>query len=298
MSPAAADKPARRFTAHPGWHAVGLFIVAGWLVVLAMMFWPVDEAAGAVDLVYAGLDGALVEGEVWMGAYQQERKLGWVHSRVTRAGTGYQMFQESHLKVSVAGVAQQVESRLDVRLGGEYRLEKFEFSLRAGPLQMQARGRMTGQGIEVWLIVGGESRKRLVPMAEPPLFDLAVPYLIARQDLNAGARFRMTVFDPQTLTNRPRVVEVVGPEAVPSGGKLVPAVHLRSTTAGLRLDSWIDADGRLLKEQIQGGLVLRREEPEQAKSGVIGLDAAEEAGVGWMRAFLREQGPGPGTESP
>ena len=132
------------------------------------------------------------------------------------------------------------------------------------------------------LDMGGESGKRLVPLAEPPLFDLAVPYLVARQDLHAGARYRVTVFDPQTLTNRPSVVEVVGPEALSFGGELVPAVHLRSTTAGLRFDSWIDSDGRPFKQEIQGGLVLQREDPEQVKSGVNGLDAEGEDGAAWL----------------
>jgi hypothetical protein len=134
----------------------------------------------------------------------------------------------------------------------------------------------------------GSSREATVAaMAEPALLDLALPYLLARQDLEPGARYRVPVFDPRTLSNQTQLIEVIGPEAVSHLGRLVAATHLRRSSAGLQLDSWLDPDGRVLKEQLQGGLELVNEGEEQATSGITGINAnqAESAGTDWLRVL-------------
>lgn len=288
MNAAPTLAPTRRFQAHPGWHVLGCALVAGWLSVLTAMFWPVDEGGGAVELGTRALGGALVDDESWMGAYLGGRKLGFLHARITRVEDGTQLFQESQLQLTVAGLAQRVETRLTARLDLEQRLERFDFELRAGPVGMRVAGRMLAEGLELKIDIGGEGGRRLLPVDEPPLLDLTLPYLLARQNLAPGARYRVAVFDPRSLSNQPSLVEVIGPEAVKIEGRLVPATRLQRSSSGLQIDSWMDADGRLLKEQLEGGLVLLREDAERARNNIVGLKAgeADRAAQDWMRALL------------
>ena len=179
-------------------------------------------------------------------------------------------------------------------LGADMRLASLDFGMRAGPVRIQATGRVVPEGLELKVDIGGQPGERVLPMAEAPVFDLTLPYLLARQDLQPGDRYRVSVFDPQTLSNREAVVEVVGPEAVPDeSGRLVPAMHLRRRAAGLALDSWVDARGRVYREQMEGGLTLVRTDREQATRDVVGLPAEQLDGPGgdFLRGLVQPKIP-------
>ncbi len=278
MATAARDTQ-RRYRAHPAWHLIGAGLVVTWVSVMAAMFWPAERVEAALSAGPDALAQALVDDESWMAAYHKDRKLGYVHSRVERSGQKTVLVQESRLEVSLAGMAQTIHSDLKVELGPDWRLAHLEFSMRAGPVSIRAEGQMVPGGLSLQVDIGGQPGEQVLPMEEAPLFDLALPYLLAKRDLRPGERFRVTVFDPQTLSNRESVVEVIGPEAVQDeDGKLVPAVHLRRSAAGLSLDSWVGASGRVFKEQMEGGLTLLRSTQERATQDLDGPPAVDLSG--------------------
>jgi hypothetical protein len=263
----------RRLKAHWGWHALGGASVAGWLAVLAVMLWPQSDSEAGLLLGPAELSRAIRPGEWWLGAYREGTKIGWFHSQVEVADGGSSLSQESRVVVKVGGFSQPLDSRLRVRLDRAGRLESFEVDMQAGPVSMSARGRMVREGLAIELDLAGQRSSSRLALVEAPLFDLALPYAILARDPQAGDRFRAVVFDPQTLSNRETLVEVVGPDAVSLGGAMRPAYHLRRSAAGLQLDSWIDAAGGVLKEELPGGLVLLREDADWVKRDIQGLEA-------------------------
>jgi hypothetical protein len=292
METVRTSEPARRFSAHPAWHLIGAALVMAWLGAMLSMFWPGVLDGDVITLDGRSMEGSIEVGETWMGAYQNDRKLGYVRSVVAPLGEGLSIEQESNLSVTLAGLTQPVVTTMHIDLNADHSLEEFRFELAAGPIRLLAEGRWVEGGISLELDLAGERGKRVLPMAEPPVFDLTLPYLLAHRQLESGQRFRVELFDPQSLSNRVSLVEVIGAEAVNSEGRLVPGMHLRRESAGVVLDSWIDARGRVLKEQVQGGLTLVRESAVQAKAGVIGLSAEQASKTGWLRALL----PAAGTE--
>jgi hypothetical protein len=280
----------RRFKAHPGWHVLGGALVAGWLLTMAVLFWP---GRGEAEV---SLDGAAalvpVEGEEWMGAFLGGRRIGSVHSRTTRDGEGWRVDQESTLRLRAGELKQRLSTALSVRLDGRYRLRSFELSADSGPIALRSRGEVEPGALRVTLSLGGEIIERRLALREAPLLDLALPRLLAGQDLQPGRRYRVTVFDPQALSNAPVSVEVVGWEALPFEGQLTPAVHLRRQTAGVALDTWLDGKGRVLKEQTSLGLTLSRED------GTVKDDAGDgdaELDPGAAGELLRQLGDVPGA---
>ena len=114
--------------------------------------------------------------------------------------------------------------------------------------------------------------------------------LLAARELKAGERYSVTVFDPQTLSNRPVEIDVVGLEIVKVQKDMEPAIHLRRTLAGQQVDTWIDARGVVLKEKTALGLMLRREDQETAMAGLADDGSAPEVDV---TELLRLFGPEP-----
>ncbi len=257
---------------------VGSALIAFWLSVMWLMFWPGRNALATVELSFSGTELLTPEDE-WLGVYSAGKKLGYVHSTFRRDGRQGQLRQESRLWFNVtAGVLQPVHSDLTLKLGERGDMDSFDFNLYAGALQIASRGHLTAQGLSVEFEAAGETIRKTLPLTTKPVFDIALPRLLARQDLRPGSRFQIKLFDPQTLSNQPTVIEVVGRDAITVDGRLVAAIHLRRSQpersqpvlipAGTEQEFWIDEDGRLLQETISLGLTLRRESEATATSGI------------------------------
>ena len=267
----------RRFVAHPGWHVLGILVVLGWLAVMAGMFGFFGAEGEALDLSADDLKVSPPLGDRWMGAYQKGRKLGWVHTESLQDADGtFRIAQRTELLFVVVGTRQRFESTLHVSLDADHALVRFDFQMRAGPLSTEAEGRWTGKALEIEAGLGFRKVLRRLPMDQAPVFDLTLPAVLVQQDLSSGQRYRVALFDPQSLSQQPAIIEVVGPEALSLGGLMKPAIHFRRRVAGLQVDSWIDAKGRLLKEVVEGGLELLAEDEALAKQGLDakGLDTS------------------------
>jgi hypothetical protein len=276
-----------------GWHLLGGFLVAAWIAVLGVMFTESAGTGDALDLSAADFSGRLEDEDSWLGAYSQGRKLGYVHSRIRATEDAYTIEQHTFLKMRLAGTNQEISSRFTADLGRDFQLEKFRFQFRSGVLSARADGRMQGDRLVVEARIGSDASKLSLPLDAPPLFDLTVLKLLAARELKAGERYRVQVFDPQSLSNRPVEIEVVGLEVVKVRGEMEPSVHLRRTLAGQPVDTWIDAGGAVLQEKTAFGLTLRREEPEAARE----LPPDDQAGEIDATELLRLLAPAsPGTD--
>jgi hypothetical protein len=250
--------------AHPGWHVLGGLLFIGWVVVLWLMLAGTGGGPGVIKLSSGDLVGLLTDEEEWLGAYSQGRKLGYVRSMISRSGDKIALEQDTVLKIHLGGAKQEIVSRFSAELGVDFALKEFKFRFRSGFLSVQADGRMQKNRLVVRAQLGSEIIRKVLPLGEAPLFDLTVLKLLASRELKAGDRYQMEVFDPQILSNRPVVIEVVGLEIVKVQKEMEPAIHLRRTLAGQPVDTWIDARGVVLQEKTAFGLMLRREDRETA----------------------------------
>jgi hypothetical protein len=263
----------KRSQSHPGWWVVGGGLIAFWLVVMGLMFWHGRDLANAVELSFSGMDLKTSEDE-WLGAYSAGQKLGFVHSTSRSEGRNIYVRQESRLWFKIgAGRPQLVQSNLELKLDEQGSLDSFNFSLQAGPLAVKSHGQVNALGISVEINAAGESFRKTLPLTAKPVFDVALPRMLARQDLRPGRRFQIKLFDPQTLSNQSTVIEVIGRDAINVDGRLVAGIRLRRTQPGQKQTTtgqeiWIDEDGRLLQENISLGLVLRRESEATATTGI------------------------------
>lgn len=260
-----------------GWHVLGTLLVLFWLSVLGLELRQ-SGGVGAVTVLSAGsLKGALPEQEQWLGAYHRSGKLGYVHQRVLALADGFTLQQDSALAISAGGARRRIDSKLQVELGPDLLLRRFHLQLAADELALRVTGRMQNEGLALEVHLGREVSRSLLPLKEPPLFDLAVLGQLARRELRAGDRFQVTVFDPRAMQNQPAQIEVVGREVVRALEGLVPAVRLRREVAGERVDIWLDDRGAVVREESESGLILQREDRETAVSG-LGSDGSEPEG--------------------
>jgi len=250
---------------------LGVVLVMTWLLVMGTMFASQDHPQDAVDLDPSSLTHVLEQSDTWMGVYFHGRKLGFFHAQLGQRPPGFFYRQQAHLALRIAGKKQKINTRLSVRLDAGRAVEDFDFSVQAGELSVQVEGQVYDGGLRVELRLGKETIQRQWALARPPVFDFALTPLLARQDLSPGSRYRLPLFDPQTMRHRPVVVEVIGTEALATEGGLVPAIRIRRHLAGQQVDTWMDARGKVWQENYELGLSMRLESEATARAGMADL---------------------------
>ncbi len=247
---------------HPGWHVVGAMLVACCGLSLYLLHMHITPPVGGIELVPG--PPVLQEQKTvnWLGAYWNGRKIGRLRQVIERGEEGYSASGELELALSVGGQKLLMTSDLRITLESSGALKNVDVRMKGGPASGRLQIRAEGNMLRVEGELAGMKVKRRIPVTEPPVLDILVPRLLARQRLLPGQAYRAALFDPQTLSNRTVTYRVVGPEAVQTGLGLLPGIHVVAGGAFGKSDIWIDEEGNLLRQKTEAGLEFRAESAE------------------------------------
>jgi hypothetical protein len=112
----------------------------------------------------------------------------------------------------------------------------------------------------------GEERESSIFLKDAPYLWTNLRPFLAASGLTAGKKYRTYLFDPATLANSEMIVEVLGVETLNVNGTSMEAFTLKETFKGLVVHTWLDAEGKTLKEESPIGLVMVREDRGTATS--------------------------------
>lgn len=79
---------------------------------------------------------------------------------------------------------------------------------------------------------------------------------LAMRNLRPGDRFAIKTFNPLTLQPVTLIVRALGREIITVGGETVEALRLTTAWQGLELQSWVDTQGSLLRQETPLGWVV------------------------------------------
>src|SRR5512147_2857538 len=89
---------------------IKLTILVCWLVMLGLLVERTYLRPSAVIALDVITEEGVRTGDEWAGVYQQGRKIGYVHSRVSREADAYHLSEESELDLLVLGSIQRVKT--------------------------------------------------------------------------------------------------------------------------------------------------------------------------------------------
>jgi len=213
--------------------------------------------------------------ESWMSIFQNNRKIGFAHSRLQPTDTGYELEEKVAMRINTMGMIQDLRLQTRSRLNRNLGLERFEFGIESGRFRFSAQGEASGGVLSVRTEAAGEQRSIEVPVQEGVTPAAAVIDALARADLKPGNRYTFDVFDPAALAQIPVLVEVIGPEEVTVTGQRLPATKVTLNFRGMIQTAWIGENGDLLKER--GLLGMRLEKTSRADAlDDLGLAASQD----------------------
>lgn len=264
------------------WRRIGALVVAVWLVVVALharreYFKPV-----AIRLE----EGArlLEPGSHFYLARMGGVAIGMASSRLDTIPGGFRLSDQLIIDIPAQSTTQRavVETRADLSPGLE--LRDFVFRLDSDLGRFEVRGEARGDTIiELEVGAGGESERSTLRVADGVVLPAVLPYRLAAAGLlREGAEHRVRIFDPSTLTDREATFRVLGREEKvipdtaafdPVSGEwsvgswdTIPVWRIEEEHGTMRLLSWVDEDGRLVRSEGSLGFSMERTAAELARA--------------------------------
>jgi len=222
------------------------------------------------------------ERESWMSIFQNNRQVGFSHSRLRPEEAGYALEEAVLMRINTMGMVQELRLNSRFRLNRELMLEQFEFGIASGRFRFSARGRVIGDLLSVDTDSGGGRGRIEIPAAGGIRPVAALADALARTELAPGTRYELDVFDPAAMARVPVIAEIIGPEPIDVMGEPVSATRITLNFRGMIQTAWIGPNGDLLRERGLLGMRLEKSSREQALTPLgreAGPDLAEAAAI-------------------
>ena len=211
-----------------------------------------------------------------------DRTVGQATSRLDTLPSGFELEDLMSLELPALGQTGVAVARTRVRLSPALVIQDFSFTLDSEVGRFEASGELRPDTTLVVRIVSAGSVQELsFRMQQPPIMSNMVPIRVAMGgDLEVGETVRLPVFDPTSLSTRTVEVQVLEFDTmlvsdsaalndagrwVPAGIDSVPAWKIAEIFGGMRVESWVDADGRILSASSALGFAMQKTEYELAR---------------------------------
>ena len=245
--------------------SIGVAIVLFWclmtFLLLKRQWW---TAPAPINL--RGVEAITEVSEEWWSIHYRGEKIGYASQTIEPKVPGYRLKDESLLRLNLLGTSQTAATRLSMEVDKEWVLENFDFDLQSNELRFRARGRVAPGKLILEVVSAGNSTRQELPLTQPPYLSAALKPLAATQQLEPGKEHFFSTFDPATLSNQITSLTIEGREEIRLGDRVEPAMRIRQRFKGLSVVSWIDGQGRTLKEESPGGFAIIRATRQEAKS--------------------------------
>ncbi len=247
---------------------LGFGVVLVWLIMMGVLVKRSYFKPTPVTLSTNQDISSLEESETWMAIYHDDDKIGYTRSRVIKKSDGYMVSESAVMNLRAIGDVHRVSTEIIGHLNRDASLRSFVFQLGSGMVRFEARGRVEGQYMILNTGLGGETRESKIVLQEKPFLSIGLwPHLL-KKGLVVGARYRLSLFDPSIMSQRPVEVSVISRESVVLDGRRWEAFKVKTTFIGLEVLTWIGPNGERLKEEGLMGLRLVKTTEDEARLGI------------------------------
>ena len=225
-----------------------------------------QSGAPAPLLTLSGTEKITEHIEEWWGVFYRGEKIGYASQTITPKAKGYTLRDQSVLHLNLLGTVQPATTRLDMEANEDWILERFAFELNSKEIRFGARGSVRDNQLALEVDSGGHKSAHEITLTQAPYLLAALKPYVVTQQLETGKKFFFSTFDPSTLSEQVTTVVIEGREQIRVGERTEPAIRLRQSYRGISVVSWVDGQGRTLKEESPAGLAIVRQSLQEAKN--------------------------------
>lgn len=244
-------------------------LAVGWLVRYEAFPEFFTGSLGGYDRVLS--DELLVE-ESWMRIMFDDRPLGYSHSSMERDDSHplhhTTMRNHVYLRMSLLGEKQDIRVETEVNLDVLSRLQDFALNLWSRDYVMRVKAaRRDGDIFKVSMRTGSSSQGMTVEIPDDVVIHSPMTQM-AVKNLRPGQEMTMKTLDPTTMSSAPVTIRALRREPFLFDGEEFEATVLEVGYLNMKSLTWMDAEGRILREETPFGWILERCTFEEALAAI------------------------------
>jgi len=261
--------------------SIGIFAALFWCAMNILLIRRQLAAPPSV-ITLSGTEKISGSGEEWWGVFYRGEKIGYAWQSIAAKPNGYELRDRSVLNLNLLGTVQPAETRLEMAANEDWILDRFNFALTSKEIRFSARGARNNNKLTLEIDSAGHRSAQEITLTQAPYLLAALKPYVVTQQLEAGKKFFFSTFDPATLSQQVTTVVIEGREQIRIGNRLEAAIKLRQSFRGISVLSWIDGQGRTLKEESPAGMSLVRQDEARARnlsSRAMALDIVAQTAI-------------------
>jgi len=195
--------------------------------------------------------------ESFAGIYFQDERIGFVKNRLTESGTdAYVLYQDAFLYLNILNESHPVDMRIRATLSRDMLLKDFVFHFTSPFYKMDAQGKVAGREVHFTLTTGKEEISDTIRLEKPPFLSTSNRFYLLEQAMQPGDKFKIPYFDPISLSGKDTVMEYKGRQKILVNNRIYTLHHFVENFSGVRINSWLDDEGKVIKEESPAGFVF------------------------------------------
>jgi hypothetical protein len=196
--------------------------------------------------------------ETWMNILQNNRKIGFSHSKFSTEADGYRLQETVLMRINTMGMVQDINLKTIGRLNPDFSLAEFDFKIKSGRFSFNVNGSVSGEVLTVRTNGAATGRQTEIPLEAKPYLLPAITAAMSATELKTGDQYTFDIFDPATMGQTPVIVDVIGMEDLQIAGEIQSATKVALNFKGTSLLAWIGEHGDVLREKGILGLQLEK----------------------------------------
>ncbi len=211
---------------------------------------------------------AVSERDTWMNIFQNERKIGFSHTRFYSDTTGYRLTEAVQMRINTMGMIQDISLNTKSRLNADFTLQEIDFKISSGRFRFSVRGTVDGNTLQLTTESAGSSRRLDIPVNGKTYLFNSIMHAVAATDLKPGDKYVFNIFDPASMGQAAVIVEVIGQELIDIRGFNQPATKVSLNFKGVSQLAWLGKEGDIVREKGLLGITLIKTDRKGALDGL------------------------------
>lgn len=217
----------------------------------------------------------------WMQIILGGTAIGYSHTGMdineNNPNEHYTIENRIHVGLNIAGVRKNIHALTSIMLDTAYNLSRFNLSLSSPVAVIKVEGvRKEGNTFEVKADTqSGQTNRYSVQIPHDvvlysPLAETAL------KNLKPGQQAMMRTLDPVSMTKANLRVQALRREKITISGEQLDSTVLSTEYQGIKMFSWIDEKGTVLRQESPIGLAMQKCTPEEAYAAALGTPSSDE----------------------
>ena len=215
--------------------------------------------------------------DTWMQIFFQGQSVGyshtWVDARPETPADAYIMRNRTVLMLTIMNDRHVVDVMTQACLDEQYRLRSFSFAMSSGEYRVRIEGHQTkGETFQVLITTPSDSSTISVKIPENAVLHSPMTEL-AMARLKPGQNLRIATLNPVDLSVADAYATALAREQIEVDGSSRNALKVKLESQGITINSWIDDEGKVLRQETPMGWVMEARTSETVDTTVFDSDA-------------------------